>query len=50
MAKTSIEWTDHSTNPIRARNKITGAVLRYTALNLRENPIGIVEQVKSLLK
>jgi protein gp37 len=26
MGKTSIEWTDHSINPIRARDKQTGAV------------------------
>lgn len=25
-------------------------VLRYTALNLRENPVGVVEQVRSLLQ
>lgn len=24
-------------------------VLRYTALNLRENPVGVIEQVRSLL-
>lgn len=26
MGSTSIEWTDHSVNPIRARNRATGAV------------------------
>lgn len=26
MGKTSIEWTDHSANPIRARDRVTGAV------------------------
>ncbi len=29
MAETSIQWTDHSINPIRARNKKTGAVGHY---------------------
>lgn len=29
MGKTSIEWTDHSINPIRARLKSTGAVGHY---------------------
>lgn len=29
MGKTSIEWTDHSVNPIRARNVKTGAVGHY---------------------
>lgn len=29
MAETSIQWTDHSINPIRARNRETGAVGHY---------------------
>lgn len=29
MGKTSIQWTDHSINPIRARNPLTGAVGHY---------------------
>lgn len=29
MADTSIQWCDHSINPIRARNKATGAVGHY---------------------
>lgn len=29
MGKTSIEWTDFSINPIRARHKLTGAVGHY---------------------
>lgn len=29
MSETSIEWTDHSINPVRARNKKTGAVGHY---------------------
>jgi len=29
MAATSIEWCDHSINPIRARHRATGAVGHY---------------------
>lgn len=32
MGETSIEWTDRSVNPIRARNKRTGAVGHYCEL------------------
>lgn len=32
MAKTSIEWTDHSINPIRATHRQTGAVGHYCEL------------------